>query len=281
MALARVVQARTGASGQRAGPVRGRMLRECGAFLACDIRVPGSADPGHAASRARLRAARARSSASILARHKRPLARSRGPSSWAGDRAFATDLSATCAGTGSRRRVAKGVRQLVLTPRSWRIPEVERSEGLRPEVQAGGARHLVTACFRRSGSEVPDTTLPDAQAAPLEVPDTSLSDAQAAPLEVVPDTSLPDAQAAPLEVPDTSLPDAQAARSRCQTPRYRMLRRSGSRCPLEVPDTSLPDAQAVPARGARHLVIGCSGGPARGAARGARHLVTGCSGGPA
>jgi len=43
MALARVVQARTGGSEERPRSVRRRRLRECGAFLACDTRPPCAA----------------------------------------------------------------------------------------------------------------------------------------------------------------------------------------------------------------------------------------------
>ena len=58
MALARVVQERTSRSARRSGSVRERRLRECGAFLACDNRLPCAADPR---SRSLLRVPRGRS----------------------------------------------------------------------------------------------------------------------------------------------------------------------------------------------------------------------------
>ena len=167
MALARGVQVRTRRSGQRSGSVRGRRLRECGAFLACDIRPPCAADPGASSLRTRRPGPRACSprGADLPAASAPPCGRGLEAPAGGGRRM----TSAT--GRGVRR----GVRDLV-------IVGPQRGAAARCQTpRYRGPRHRAATAF---GLEVPGTSLPTAH---------DLRHAEAAILgsHQVPDTSLP------------------------------------------------------------------------------------------
>jgi hypothetical protein len=159
MALARVVQERTGESRERPGGVHPRMLREPGAFLACDANA-----------------------------HARLTQRS---GVWPGGRSGRNQVPQRSAGRivseparPSRRRLPEGVRRLVIR---WSSPD-DRQTRCPDEVPdtslpARRCQAICNSAFRADGQD----ELPADEVPADEVPDTSLPTPRCRPEGVRPE----------------------------------------------------------------------------------------------